>query len=61
LHPQKAKLIRVAFVGDVKQIALPGEVAGLEVGIEFDFKLGHDDPRTGRKLCRINLADSSVV
>ena len=61
LHPRKAKLSNVAFVGDIKAIKLPGAVTGYELGIAFSYKLGHDDPRTGKKLCTINLADSSVV
>ena len=61
LHPQKVKLTKVAFVGEIKAIELPGAAPGYELGIEFVYKLGNDDPRTGRKLCRINLADSSVV
>lgn len=60
LHPQKATLSRVGFLGDARQIELPGGATGYELGIEFVYKLGHDDPRTGKKLCRINLADSSV-
>ncbi|XAS67734.1 hypothetical protein V3C33_20380 [Micrococcaceae bacterium Sec5.7] len=60
LHPQKASLARVAFLGDARQIELPGGATGYELGIEFVYKLGHDDPRTGKKLCRINLVDSSV-
>ncbi len=35
-------------------------MTGYELGIEFVSKLGDDDSRTGRKLCSINLADSSV-
>ncbi|MEO6143415.1 MAG: hypothetical protein ABIP19_05490 [Dermatophilaceae bacterium] len=61
LHPQKVKLTKVAFVGEIKAVELPGAAAGYELGLEFVYKLGNDDPRTGRKLCRINLADSSVV
>ena len=61
LHPQKVKLTKVAFVGEIKAVELPGSAAGFELGMEFVYKLGNDDPRTGRKLCRINLADSSVV
>ena len=61
LHPQKVKLTKVAFVGEITAIELPGAAPGYELGIEFVYKLGNDDPRTGRKLCRINLADSSVV
>lgn len=61
LHPQKAKLSNVKFLGAIRQVELPTHVTGYELGIEFVYKLGHDDPRTGRKLCRINLADSSVV
>jgi hypothetical protein len=61
LHPQKAKLSNVAFLGAIKQVELPGHATGYELGIEFVYKLGHDDPRTGKKLCTINLADSSVV
>ena len=61
LHPQKAKLSNVKFLGAIKQVKLPTDVTGYELGIEFTYKLGHDDPRTGKKLCTINLADSSVV
>lgn len=61
LHPQKAKLLRVAFLGDIKQVELPKEATGYELGLEFSFALGHDDPRTLKKLCTINLADSSVT
>jgi len=61
LHPQKAKLSRVRFLGAIKEVKLPGNLTGYELGMEFGFKLGRDDPRTGRKLCTINLADSSVV
>jgi len=61
LHPQKAKLSNVKFLGAIKQVELPQHVTGYELGIEFVFKLGRDDPRTGKKLCRMNLADSSVV
>jgi hypothetical protein len=61
LHPQKAKLSNVKFLGAIKEVKLPTHVTGYEVGIEFVFQLGRDDPRTGKKLCTINLADSSVV
>lgn len=61
LHPQKAKLVRVAFLDGIKKVELPGKLPGYELGMEYVYKLGKDDPRTGRKLCRINLADSSVV
>lgn len=61
LHPQKAKLSNVKFLGAIRQVELPKHVTGYELGIEFVYKLGHDDARTGKKLCRINLADSSVV
>jgi len=59
-QPPKTKLSKVAFLGDIKQIELPGAVTGYELGMEFAFTVGRDDPRTGRKLCRINLVDSSV-
>lgn len=60
LHPQKAKLVRVEFLGEIRQVKLAGGGPGYEVGMTFDYKLGHDDPRTTSKLCRMNLADSSV-
>ncbi|WP_211879630.1 hypothetical protein [Pseudarthrobacter albicanus] len=60
LHARKVTLVRVAFLGDVKEVVLPGGMTGYELGIEFVSKLGDDDSRTGRKLCSINLADSSV-
>jgi hypothetical protein len=59
-HPQKTTLLKVAFLGEISKVELPGNVTGYEVGMEFDFKLGKNDPGTARKLCRINLADSSV-
>jgi hypothetical protein len=61
LHPPKVALVHLAFLSDVKQVTLPGGAAGYELGMEFVYKVGHDDSQTGRKLCRINLADSSVV
>jgi hypothetical protein len=61
LHTQKAKLSNVKFLGAIRQVELAKHVTGYELGMEFEFKLGRDDPRTGKKLCRINLADSSVA
>ncbi|WP_427131307.1 hypothetical protein [Pseudarthrobacter sp. S9] len=60
LHAQKVTLVKVTYLGEIKQIELPGGAPGYELGVEFVSKLRNDDPRTGRKLCRINLADSSV-
>lgn len=60
LHPQKAKLSQVVLE-EIRQVKLPGGATGYEMGMRFNYKLGHDDPRAGSKLCRINLADSSVV
>lgn len=60
LHPQKVTLVHLAFLGDIQPVTLPGDAAGYELGIEFVYKVGHDDSQTGRKLCRINLADSTV-
>ena len=61
LHPQKAKLSNVKFLGAIRQVELAKNVTGYELGMEYVFKLGRDDPRSGKKLCTINLADSSVV
>lgn len=60
LHPQKITLVRMAYLSDVQQIVLPDGAVGYELGLEFAYKAGRADPRTDRKLCRINLADSSV-
>jgi hypothetical protein len=60
LHPQKIKLVKVAFLGEIKEISLPGSATGYELGIEFAFKMGNDDARSLRKYCRTNLNDSTV-
>lgn len=59
LRPQKIKLVKVAFLGEIKQITLPG-ATGYELGIEFAFKMGNDDAKSLRKYCRTNLSDSTV-
>ena len=60
LRPQKIRLVKVAFLGEIKEISLPGSATGYELGIEFAFKLGNDDARSLRKYCRTNLNDSTV-
>lgn len=60
LRPPKIKLVNVAFLGQIKQISLPGSATGYELGIEFAFKMGNDDTRSLRKYCRTNLSDSTV-
>ena len=60
LRPQKIKLVKVAFLGEIKQITLPGSATGYELGIEFAFKRGNDDAKSLRKYCRTNLGDSTV-
>ena len=60
LRPQKIKLAKVAFLGEIKQITLPGSATGYELGIEFAFKMGNDDAKSLRKYCRTNLSDSTV-
>lgn len=60
LRPQKIKLVKVAFLGGIKEISLPGSATGYELGIEFAFRVGNDDARSLRKYCRTNLNDSTV-
>jgi hypothetical protein len=60
LHVQKVTLIKVEFLGEIKQIPLPKSASGYELGIEFVYKVGSDDSRTGRKSCKVNLTDSTV-
>ena len=60
LRPQKLRLVKVALLGETRQIALPGSTTGYELGIEYMYKMGNDDAKPGRKLCRANLADSTV-
>lgn len=60
LRPQKIRLVKVALLGETRQIALPGSATGYELGLEYMYKMGNDDAKPGRKLCRANLADSTV-
>ncbi|KUM38319.1 hypothetical protein [Arthrobacter sp. EPSL27] len=60
LRPQKIRLVKVALLGGTRQITLPGGATGYELGIEYMYKMGNDDAKPGRKLCRANLADSTV-
>ncbi|MFE4834425.1 hypothetical protein ACFRAU_07065 [Arthrobacter sp. NPDC056691] len=60
LHVRKATLSTVKFLGEVTRVELPGEAKRYDLGIEFAYKLGDDDSGTAKKLCRINLADSTV-
>jgi hypothetical protein len=60
LRPQKIRLANVTFLGEIKQISLPGSATGYELGIEFAFKMGNDDAKSLRKYCRANLDDSTV-
>ncbi|MFE4541044.1 hypothetical protein [Arthrobacter sp. NPDC056727] len=60
LHVRKATLSSVRFLGEATQVDLPGGETRYDLGIEFAYRLGHDDSNTAKKLCRINLADSTV-
>lgn len=60
LRPQKIRLVKVALLGETRQITLPGGATGYELGIEYMYKMGNDDAKPGRKLCRANVADSTV-
>ncbi|WP_232082169.1 hypothetical protein [Arthrobacter sp. SO5] len=59
--PPKVTLVKVAFRGDVKEILLPANVPGYELGIDYAYKVGNNDARTGTKYCRANLTDSTVA
>lgn len=61
LKTTKVRLGSVKYLGEVRHTSLPDGAAGYELGIEFAFKIGNDDPKTGRKICSVNLADSSVT
>jgi hypothetical protein len=60
LRARKATLSKVKFLGKAIQVELPGGATRYDLGIEFAYKLGHDDSQTTKKLCRINLTDSAV-
>ena len=60
LHVRKATLSNVKFLGKATQVELPGGGTRYDLGMEFAYKLGHDDSQTTKKLCRINLTDSAV-
>lgn len=60
LRPPKVTLVKVGFLGETKQITLPESATGYELGIEFVYKVGNNDSKTGRKYCRTNLEDSTV-
>lgn len=60
LRAQKVTLVRVKYLGEIKEIPLPHSASGYELGIEFDHKIGNDDPKTATKFCRVNLVDSTV-
>jgi len=53
--------VRVKYLGEVTHASLPEGASGYELGIEFVYKIGNDDPKTGAKICRVNLADSTVA
>jgi hypothetical protein len=61
LRSTKVRLVRVKYLGDVTPASLQDGVAGYELGIEFVYKIGNDDSKTGTKICGVNLADSSVT
>ncbi|WP_146068934.1 hypothetical protein [Arthrobacter sp. ZGTC131] len=60
VHPQKIRLVKVAFLGEMKQVMLDGDVTGYELGIEFSYKAGRADSRTDKRLCTMDPAFSSV-
>ena len=56
----KVTLVSVKYLGEIKQISLPDSASGYELGVEFVYKIGHDDSKTATKFCRVNLTDSTV-
>lgn len=56
----KVTLVSIKYLGEMKQIPLPDNTAGYELGIKFSYKVGHDDAKTSTKFCRVNLTDSAV-
>ena len=53
--------MRVKYLGEVTHASLPEGASGYELGIEFVYKIGNDDPKTGAKICLVNLAGSTVA
>src|SRR6476469_107159 len=39
----KVSLLRVKYLGDVREIPLSNSASGYELGIEFDYAIGHAD------------------
>jgi hypothetical protein len=56
----KVTLVSIKYLGVIKQISLPDSTSGYELGIEFAYKIGHDDAKTATKFCRVDLTDSAV-
>ncbi|MGO4805395.1 hypothetical protein AB4089_09730 [Arthrobacter sp. 2MCAF15] len=56
----KVTLVSIKYLGEIKKITLPDSASAYELGIEFAYKIGHDDAKTATKFCRVNLTDSAV-
>lgn len=59
-RPVKVTLVKIAFSSGLKQITLADGASGYELGIDYTYKVGHNDSMTGRKYCRTD-ADVSTV
>ena len=56
----KVTLVSIKYLGEIRLIALPDSASGYELGIQFAYKIGHDDSKTATKFCRVDLTDSTV-